>query len=178
MTVTTPSPRAAASFGRPRRRSRTASRLLTRIGPLIPAVVLMAVFFAGPIFWAVRTSMTNQALTGSRAVTPEFVGFDNLVRVFTEQSSIDAIVRTVIFVLLSVAGQNILGLLLALLMRNRNAIVRGFAATAVVGAWVIPEIVAAFTWYAFLSPTAGSLNEILTAIGLPAQSWLVDSPMI
>ena len=46
----------------------------------------------------------------------------------------------------------------------------------VVAAWVLPEIVGAFVWYAFLNPQ-GTLNAILGAVGLPHQDWIYTIPI-
>jgi multiple sugar transport system permease protein len=48
--------------------------------------------------------------------------------------------------------------------------------TIVVSAWVLPEIVGAFVWYAFLNPQ-GTLNAILGAVGLPDQNWIYTIPI-
>ena len=44
----------------------------------------------------------------------------------------------------AVIGQNVLGMILALLMRSGGRVVGAVVSTFVVGAWVLPEIVAAF----------------------------------
>ena len=55
-----------------------------------------------------------------------------------------SLVLTVVFVVGSaVIGQNTLGLVLALLMKGRGRLVTSIVSTIVVGAWVMPEIVAA-----------------------------------
>src|SRR3569833_1526574 len=38
---------------------------------------------------------------------------------------------------------------------------------AVIGAWILPEEVIGFAWFAFLDYDNGTLNMILTALGLP-----------
>jgi multiple sugar transport system permease protein len=68
-------------------------------------------------------------------------------------------------------------MLLALLMRGRNRIFRSVLGAIIVGAWVIPAIVAAFIWYAFLS-NGGTLDAIFKAVGLPTNNWLYVVPML
>ena len=46
----------------------------------------------------------------------------------------------------------------------------------VVGAWVMPEIVAAFCWYAFLNPD-GTLNATGSGSSAATQNWLYTAPM-
>jgi multiple sugar transport system permease protein len=168
--------RTAAGSGapRPRRPGRTALRLV----PLLPAVVLMAVFLAGPVLWSFYGSLTNQALTGYRAAQPEFVGLDNYAALLSDDGFWKAVVLTVVFVGASaVIGQNVLGMALALLLRATNKALRATVSAIVVVAWVLPEIVAAFALYAFFS-TDGTLNNVLGWFGLDGPTWLISVPML
>ena len=45
--------------------------------PLVPAVVLLLLFFAGPVLWSFYTAFTNQALSGEGAAHPQFIGLAN-----------------------------------------------------------------------------------------------------
>jgi multiple sugar transport system permease protein len=146
--------------------------------PLLPAVVLMAVFLAGPVLWSFYGSLTNQALTGYRAAQPEFVGLDNYTALLSDDGFWKAVVLTVVFVGASaVIGQNVLGMALALLLRATNKALRATVSAIVVVAWVLPEIVAAFALYAFFS-TDGTLNNVLGWFGLEGPTWLISVPML
>ncbi len=82
------------------------------------------------------------------------------------------------FVLFSaIIGQNVLGLMLAVLMRSGSKALGTTVGTLVVIAWVMPEVVAAFALYAFFS-SDGTLNAILQAIGLTRVDWLIQFPML
>jgi multiple sugar transport system permease protein len=157
------------------RRPRRVRRVLGRLLPLGPALILLAVFFAGPLIWSVYTAFTDMALSGSAAT--EFTGLENFRRMFADPVFIKSLELTVVFVVGSaVIGQNLLGLLLALIMRGRNRAVRTLVNGVVIGAWVVPEVVAGFAWYAFLYKT-GTLNALLHHIGL-SQDWLYTTPML
>lgn len=169
-----PGRRGTGSLGPPRRAPRRPLRLL----PLVPAVVLLLGFFAGPVVWAVYTATTNSALTGPYASHPESVGLANFSKALGDGELHAAVVRTLLFVVACVAMQNGLGLFLALLMQRRNRVVRALVSAVVVGAWIIPEIVAAFVWYSYLQPEGGTLNQILALFGLPGQAWLISSPLV
>lgn len=175
MTVTAPprSPVASAQTlgGRRRRPGRT----LARFAPMAPALVLLALFFAGPLLWSVYTAFTDMALTGSSSV--DFVGFANFTRLIHDQAFLNSLVLTVIFVVGSaVIGQNTLGLLIALLLRGRNRVARSVVTSLVIAAWAVPETVAGFCWFAFLYRT-GTLNALLTHFGVQ-QNWLYTAPML
>ncbi|MEU6132496.1 sugar ABC transporter permease [Saccharopolyspora sp. NPDC047091] len=145
--------------------------------PMAPAVLLLGLFVAGPILWSGYVSFTNAALTGAAATSPEFVGPANFRRLFADPALWHSAWLTVVFTVGSaVIGQNGLGLLIAVLTRNRNRVLRNAVGVAVVSAWVLPELVAAFALYAFLNPE-GTLNALLGAVGL-SQDWLFSAPLL
>ncbi|MGW4798696.1 carbohydrate ABC transporter permease, partial [Nonomuraea sp. NPDC004297] len=149
-------------------------RLLRWLLPMAPALVLLVLFMAGPILWSVYIAFTNETLTGSASVNSRFVGFDNFVRMFGDPNFLNSFVLTFVFVVGSaVIGQNTLGLIIALLQRGRGRVTRGVVNGVVIGAWVMPEIVAAACWFSFLAED-GTLN---TALGL-SQEWLYTAPML
>ena len=149
-----------------------------RLLPFVPAVALLATFFLGPIGWTAYISMTDMALTGARAINYHFVWFHNFVKAVEDVRVHAAALRTVVFVVVCVIGQNGMGMVLAMLQQNRNKIMRTVVSVVVVGAWVIPEIVSAFIWYSFLQPSGGTLNRLLGSVGIPGQSWLMTSPLL
>ena len=146
--------------------------------PLAPAIGLMLVFLAGPILYCVYAAFTNMALTGTGAANVKFVGLDNFRKAFGSHAFTNSIWLTLVFTLISaIIGQNSLGLGLALLMRRSTKIARNFVGTAVIGAWVLPEVVAAYLLSAFFNDD-GTLNVILHKVGLPGQDWLYAPPII
>lgn len=157
---------------------RRARRGLRRSLPLVPALALLAVFFVGPVLWCVYAAFTDTALTGSAARDPHFVGVRNFTRLLGDHQFGSSVLLTLVFALASgVLGQNGLGLSLALLMRGRAQWIRTTLGVLLVGAWVLPEIVAGFTLYAFFSD-GGTLDTVLTSLHLPAPDWLVSHAML
>jgi multiple sugar transport system permease protein len=150
---------------------------IARALPLTPAVVLLLIFLAGPILWCVYAAFTNTALTGAGSGETQFVGLDNFRQAFSSDAFSNAVVLTLVFTVVSaVVGQNCLGLALALLQKRSVKAVRTLVGITVIGAWVIPEVVAGYLWYAFLAQD-GTLNEIIGVFGLD-QNWLYTLPII
>jgi multiple sugar transport system permease protein len=144
--------------------------------PLGPAVVLLAVFLVGPILYCLYSAFTDMALTG--AAGAHFVGLDNFRKAFSSPEFQQSLVYTLIFTLVSaVIGQNVLGMLLALLMRSGTSWIRAAVSAIVIGAWVMPEVVAGYLWSAFLGDD-GSFNKILGVFSLPSQDWLFSIPIL
>ncbi|MDT3330146.1 carbohydrate ABC transporter permease [Microbacterium aquilitoris] len=179
MTTTLAPPPDPAVPARRRARTRVGSRATpARAVPLLPAVCLLLVFLAGPIVWAVAGSLTDRALTGVSAAKPEFVGLDNFTRLFADPVLPLSVLLTVVFVVGSaIIGQNVLGMLLAVLFRAGSRVVAGTVGVIVVTAWVLPEIVAAFVSYAFLSAD-GTLNGVLSLVGIQGPNWLYSLPLL
>ncbi|WP_104060818.1 carbohydrate ABC transporter permease [Arthrobacter sp. 4R501] len=160
------------------RRRHSGLRRQARLLPVLPAVVLLLVFLAGPVLWAFHASFTNAALTGRNARSPGWIGFDNYARLLSDPVLPLSLGLTVLFVGGSaILGQNLLGLTLAVLMRRARRTVAAVVGTAVVAAWVLPEIVAAFAAYAYFSRD-GTLNQLLGGLGLGQTDWLYSFPMV
>ena len=144
---------------------------------MAPALSIMVLFIAGPIIWSVYIAFTNKALTGVGAAHAKWVGFLNFTHMFNDPLFIKSLLLTAIFVLGSaVVGQNTLGFLIALLERGRNKFVTTTLNGFIMCAWVMPEIVAAFCWYAYLYQ-GGTLDAFLAHLGL-SQDWLYTTPML
>jgi multiple sugar transport system permease protein len=144
--------------------------------PLAPAVVLLVVFLAGPILYCVYSAFTNMALTGSSGAG--FVGFANFQRAFSSAEFGRSVLYTLFFTVVSaVIGQNVLGMVLALLMRSGSQAVRAVVSAIVIGAWVLPEVVAGYLWSVFLGK-GGSFNGIMSFLHLPTQNWLFTTPIL
>ncbi len=170
--VPVPSGKSAGRSGPPR------GAKLVKMLPLAPAIGLMLVFLAGPILYCIYAAFTNMALTGTGAANVQFVGLDNFRKAFGSSAFTNSIWLTLVFTLISaIIGQNTLGLGLALLMRRSTKVVRNFVGTAVIGAWVLPEVVAAYLLSAFFNDE-GTLNVMLHKVGLPGQDWLYAAPII
>jgi multiple sugar transport system permease protein len=158
-------------------RKRRPLRNVGRAVPLLPAVVLLVIFLLGPVISSFYGSFTNSALTGAGAANQQFIGFKNYVDLFQDKDFPKSVVLTLVFLIASaVVGQNVVGLGLALLMRNANRVIRGLVGTFVVAAWVLPEIVAAFAAYAFFNDK-GTMNSFLSLLGITGPNWLYALPM-
>ncbi|MGK3941857.1 carbohydrate ABC transporter permease [Streptomyces sp. RP5T] len=144
--------------------------------PTVPAVVLLALFLAGPIAYCVYYAFTDMQLTGASGT--RFVGIDNFTRAFEDADFLNAMWLTLVFVVGSaVVGQNTLGLALAVLVQKATGPVRALVNGVVIAAWVLPEVVAGYLMYAFFYDQ-GSLNSLLDALHLPDQNWLYTMPIL
>ena len=149
----------------------------TQIIYLLPALILMVIFFVWPIILTIYYSFTNLALTGSAVSNHKFIALVNYERMLSDAAVKTSIITTLIFLIGSVVGQTILGFFIALLMKAKNKIFRRIVGAIVLAGWVMPEMVAAICAYTFFTDK-GTFNTILTTIGLPSVSWLFLHPIL
>src|SRR5690348_8320097 len=156
------------------RKGRRRTHLRTGILFMSPAFVIMLIFLIGPVLYALYVSGTNMALTGVGAAAPQWIGFSNFGRILHDSAFYNALRVSLTYLVGSaLIGQAVLGLLLALLMRHRNPVFKSVLGAIAVCAWIIPDVVAGFLWYAFLAGgpqsivSPGLLNSIVSTFSLP-----------
>lgn len=152
---------------------------------LTPALVFVAIFLLLPFFWIFYLSFTDRTLTGAAAANPQFIGLENYQNLFNFDRWMrygefgNALKITFQFVLGSALfGQAIVGLSVAWAFYRRKGLLRELVFTLAVLAWIIPEVVVAFAWSAFLDVDSGTLNTALAALGAAKLDWLFDYPLL
>ncbi len=145
------------------------------LGLMAPSLALLLLLFVGPVLYALYLGFTNLELVGPRSQAYGFTGLANVQRMARDATFWKATTLTIIFVVGSaIVGQSVLGMTLALLMQRAAAALRLSVGAVVIAAWVLPEITAAFVWYAF-SQAGGTLSLLL---GSPRTNYLVSAPML
>ena len=152
-------------------------RFQRRILPFIfilPWILGVLVFQAYPILDSFYHSFTIYDVFQPA----KWIGFRNYVNLIENSYTRKALWNTLLYVIISVPGGLIVGLLQALLL---NVKVRGlqlFRTLAIVPGTVPAAgaaAVAVFIW----SPSLGLINSILEVLGLPwRQSWITDPIMV
>ena len=142
---------------------------------LAPGSALLLVLFLGPVLYAFYIGFTNLALVGSRSRDYSFTGLENVTRMLGDYVFIKSSWLTILFVVGSaIVGQSVLGMLLAILLRNAVVPIRAVVGSIVIVAWVLPEITVALIWYAF-AQAGGTLSILL---GHTSSNYLVLVPML
>lgn len=151
---------------------------------ITPALVFIFIFLIFPFVWIFYLSFTNQALTGPTALNPRFVGLENYLHLFDFDRWLRSgqfgrsLVITAQFVFGSaLIGQAVLGMTVAWVFYRRRGLLRELVYTLAILAWIIPEVVVAFTWVAFLDRDFGTLNTVLGSLGLGRPDWLLAHPL-
>lgn len=162
-----------------RRLSRRRLRELSLLVFMLPAFILVGIFVIFPAIWAIVISLSNQALVGPTAENPSFIGLDNYIRLLGDKEFWNSLKISFIFVFGSAfIGQFLIGFSLAALLKYSEIFTQSVIGGAVLLAWVIPEIVAVYIWGSVLNYNSGSVNQILLALGMEKQRWLIDTPLL
>ncbi|MDW5504347.1 sugar ABC transporter permease [Pseudomonas lundensis] len=141
---------------------------------LAPMLLMMLLLTAWPLGRTLWLSFTDAALVGD-GVTPAWVGADNFIYALTDPDFQAALWRTLYFTVVSVAFEGVIGVLVALLL-NQKFHGRNFLRVLVILPWALPTIVNATMWRLNFNPDYGSINALLTQLGVidHYRSWLGD----
>jgi multiple sugar transport system permease protein len=155
------------------------SEKILLIGFVLPAFILLAVFYIFPALWAVRVSFTDMALTGAKALNYGFVGLRMYERLFSNPDFYGALGRTILYTIGTCVGQFAIGLTAALLLSRRRIFGQGLLMGAIILPLVVPSLIQALLWQNMLaSGEFGTLNRLLGIVGISPVEWVRDYPMI
>lgn len=154
---------------------RDRKRLFQEMGMLAPAVVLMTLFLIVPFILSFWTAMTNQPLV-PRPTPVRFIGFNNFIRIFTDDLFWTALWNVTRFTLWILPVQCGLAFATALLLHRKIPFQNLFR-----GLFFLPAItsmvVVCVIWGTLFQYPTGPLNQILgfVTFGLVGPiDWLGD----
>jgi len=137
--------------------------------PALGIVALIAVF---PMLWTLWESLHLDDLRMPWLGRP-FVGWGNYVEVTSDARFWNALGRTTVFAVVTVALELGAGLVLALLL-DRIVRARGIVRTIVILPWAIPTVVAALVWRFIFESPGGLATAALAEVGVAAPTWFAD----
>lgn len=156
------------------RPSRSLRRLMTAAVFLLPGVLLFATFVIGPMLYSFRISFYDWKIL--RPENSEWVGLANYARALNNPIFRRAAVNTMVYALVTVPGQILIGLFIAVLLNQQirgKATFRVIYYLPVITSWVIVSLLFE---YMFLGQ-AGLVNYLLRDILNLIQEniiWLAD----
>lgn len=139
---------------------------------LAPMLLVMFLLTGWPLFRTIWLSFTDAALIGSDGAA-NLIGFDNYLYALTDPDFVASIGRTLYFTVVSVVIEGVIGVLVALLL-NQRFYGRNVLRVLVILPWALPTIVNAMMWRLNFNPDYGSINALLTQLGVMDhyRSWL------
>jgi trehalose/maltose transport system permease protein len=142
--------------------------------PLLLTLVAVAIW---PLARSIFFSFTDAYLDAPSDYG--FVGFENFVEVAEDPVFWGAVRNTLVFTLVSVGLETLLGLAIALLL-HRAFPGRGIVRAAILIPWAMPMVVSARIWEWMLNDQFGLINKLLVALGLVEKgvAWTADPSLI
>jgi multiple sugar transport system permease protein len=137
---------------------------------VVPAALAIAALFGYPVVKNLVMSFQDYGLRTFFTGEAPWVGLQNYVTVVTDDVFSKALVNTALFTIGSIAGQFVIGMLLALFF-HKNFPLNGVLRALFLLPWLIPLIVGSAAWRAILEQDSGILNVTLQNLRI------VDSPL-
>ena len=135
-----------------------------------PWLIGFFLFYLGPILASFYYSLTEWDLLTS----PQFIGLDNYVRLFTRDPlALKSFKVTLVYTLVYVPLDLVFGLALALLLNQK---LRGIGIFRTV--YYLPSVLSGVAyvvmWMWMFNPQHGLINTLLSYVGIQGPRWLLD----
>ena len=144
---------------------------------LLPLLLTLMAVAIWPLARSIFFSFTDAYLDAPSDYG--FVGIENFVEVAADPVFWGAVRNTLVFTLVSVGLETLLGLAIALLL-HRAFLGRGIVRAAILIPWAMPMVVSARIWEWMLNDQFGLINKLLVALGLVEKgvAWTADPSLI
>ncbi|MFD0676534.1 MULTISPECIES: carbohydrate ABC transporter permease [unclassified Paenibacillus] len=139
---------------------------------LLPALLILFVFVVIPIFYSAGLSLLSWDMMRP---APTFIGLDNYVNLFQNDSFYNTLFRTLLYAVMTVPASMILALAFALLLdkglRWLLTVYRSLFFAPIVTSTVAISVV----WMFIYHPDYGLANSMMKWLGFEPLRWLNDS---
>ena len=148
-------------FGNPERR--------TAYYMVLPSLLIIVVIAFFPILYGIVLSLTDSTVTAFGS----FIGLENYVEMFQDPDFRVGLTNTVIFTVVSVTLEFIIGLSIALAV-NQAFRGRGLVRAAILVPWAFPTVISAVMWRLMFQPGIGIFQYLGETIGIISRPVLSD----
>ena len=136
------------------------------------SIIFIVAMIIAPLVYNFSLSFTDWTMAVNKA--PNFIGLDNYIEVFKEPRFVNSVGRTLLFSLIAIALEAILGIALAVLINRK------FHGRRIVQALMLLPVVATpvalgMAWKLILEPSIGFANVVVTALGFEARKFLATT---
>jgi trehalose/maltose transport system permease protein len=140
---------------------------------ILPALLIILVVALYPVAYSVYLSFFGATINS----VSSFVGFENYARMFANQEFIEGLTNTLVFTVVSVFLEFVIGLAIALAV-NRTFRGRGLVRAAVLVPWAFPTVISAVMWRLMLQDQIGIINYVANALGVISGPILSDRTLL
>lgn len=143
-----------------------------RYWAILPLVLVLLLLSAYPVFQLFRMSVSSVDFEGGKVIWT-FVGLEHFATFLDDHIFLTAMRNTIVFVLVTVTVEMILGFILAILA-SRVTRMAGLYRTILIIPILVPPIAIGTVWRLMYNYDFGIFNRALIALGLPPQTWIAD----
>jgi multiple sugar transport system permease protein len=139
---------------------------------ILPLMALIFLFVLAPVLG----TFANSFFRDVSFLDKRFVFLKNFQRLFSDSGFQQALKFTLLFILVSVPLEIVLGTVFAMLM-NADVPLRGLLRACVLVPWAIPAAISARTWELIYNYSYGLANFVFTGLGITSRpvNWLGTS---
>lgn len=136
----------------------------------MPWILGLLVFYAYPLLSSIYYGFTSYSILSPG----EFVGLENYKELASDTVFLKSVSNTLIFTVMSVPVNILLGIAIALLL-NANIAGRGIYRTIFFIPTLVPVVATATVWKWILNSNYGLLNNIIGVFGIDPIPWLASA---
>src|SRR5687768_5403991 len=140
---------------------------------ILPALVIVVAIAFFPILYGVVLSLTDSSVNA----VGSFVGVENYVEMFQNPDFLEGLSNTVIFTVVSVALEFIIGLGIALAI-NRAFRGRGLVRAAILVPWAFPTVISAVMWRLMFQSQVGIIQYVAGTLGIISDPILSNRSLL
>lgn len=139
---------------------------------LLPAMILLTILYAYPMFLLLVQSFQKVELFGDQS---KFVAFDNYIRLLKDKGIYHNLRITLLYSCVTIAIKMLGGLMIALLI-NSDIYGKKLARFIILIPWAIPQVAVSIIWKWIYDTRYGYLNYFLDAVNWVQGNiaWLAD----
>ena len=139
---------------------------------LLPCIIFIIIMIIAPLLYNFAMSFTDWSMSIVKA--PQFVGLKNYIEVFGEKRFTNSVWHTIVFAVIAITLETLLGVALAILINRK------FHGRRVVQALMLLPVVATpvalgMAWKLILEPTIGFANTVVKFLGMAPQKFLATT---
>jgi trehalose/maltose transport system permease protein len=140
---------------------------------ILPALIIVLVVACYPVLYGIVLSFTDSTIIAFGS----FVGLENYVEMFQNPDFLEGLSNTLIYTVVSVALEFVIGLAIALAI-NQAFRGRGLVRAAILVPWAFPTVISAAMWRLMFQNQVGIIQYVANALGLVSEPILSDRTLL
>lgn len=137
---------------------------------MLPTMIFLGVTALLPLLYSVYLSFFKYKINLPNAV-PIFNGLGNYIKMFTDKTLAVSTGNTVLFAVISVALELVIGIIVAMVLCSDMLWVK-ICTTILLIPMIMAPVAIGTTWRMMLDGTTGIINYLLSFLGIPSINWL------